>query len=142
MTPIIICLCALGAIVLWSIYASLNTIKSAVVATCQLIVTAIISALALAAFYGLMSLIMALVTDPSLLGEFLKNLLITVVGLVAMAVGAYFLGSILLYLLSFVWGIIEWILGVLLTIFDWLEEKSHDGFRALLTVIANRVDKS
>lgn len=142
MTPIIICLCSLAAIVLWTIYASLNTIRSAIVATFQLILTAIISCLAIAAFYGLMSLIMTLVTDPSLLGEFLKNLLLGIVGLVAMGIGVYFLGSIVLYLLSFVWGIIEWLLTFLITAFEWLEEKSHDGFRAMLTIIANKVDQS
>lgn len=139
MTPIIICLCALAGILLWWIYTSVNTIKSMIVATIDLIVTAVIAMLAIAAFYGLMSVIMNLVTDPSLWAEYLKGLLIAVVGIVICCVGVYFLGSILLALLGWVWNIIEFFINIILFVFEWVEEKSQDGFEAMLKIILNRV---
>lgn len=139
MTPIILCLCSLAAIVLWSVNVTLNAIKSAIVATIELIVKAVICIVGLLALYAVSYFLIAVATDISILGELLGGLLQTILGLVILGVGIAIVVAIVVYLGSWIWGIIEFILGLLLTAYDWLEEKTHDGYNALLKIITTRV---
>ena len=138
MTPIILCLCSLAAIVLWSVNVTLNAIKSAIVATIELIVKAVICIVGLLALYAVSYFLIAVATDISILGELLGGLLQTILGLVILGVGIAIVVAIVVYLGSWIWGIIEFILGLLLTAYDWLEEKTHDGYNALLKIITTR----
>lgn len=139
MTPIILCLCSLAAIVLWSVNVTLNAIKSAIVATIELIVKAVICIVGLLALYAVSYFLIAVATDISILGELLGGLLQTILGLVILGVGIAIVVAIVVYLGSWIWGIIEFILGLLLTFYDWLEEKTHDGYNAMLKIITTRV---
>ena len=139
MTPIILCLCSLAAIVLWSINVTLNTIKSAIVATIELIVKAVICLVGILALYAVFYFLIAVATDISVLGELLGNLLQLVIGLVIAGVGIAILVAIVVYLGSWIWRIVEFVLGLLLAFYDWVEEKTHDGYNALLKIITTRV---
>lgn len=139
MTPIILCLCSLAAIVLWSVNVTLNAIKSAIIATIELIIKIVICMAGLAVLYGVFYILVAIATDPSLLGELFGDLLQMILILVVAGIGIAIVVAIVFYLGSWIWAIIEFIIGLILTAYDWLEEKTHDGYNALLRIITNRV---
>ena len=139
MTPIILCLCSLAAIVLWSVNVTLNAIKSAIIATIELIIKILICMAGLAVLYGVFYILVAIATDPSLLGELFGGLLEMIVALVVLGIGIAIVVAIVVYLGSWIWAIIEVVLGLILSAYEWLEEKTHDGYNALLRIITNRV---
>ena len=89
--------------------------------------------------YGVFYILVAIATYPSLLGELFGGLLQMILLLVAAGIGIAIVVAIVFYLGSWIWAIIEFIISLILTAYDWLEEKTHDGYNALLRIITNRV---
>lgn len=153
MTPIIVCLLCLAAVVLWTVYSTMCGIRAFGGALMEEVIYIVYALLAFGAAYLCMNTLIILFTDFSYFWELIKEffaslggfwgILGTIVGIVVVVGILAYLGSFLLGILlivgEFLIYAVLFVLGALLAIFEFIEEKSKLGYEVVVTKIANRI---
>ena len=149
MTPIILCLLSLAAIALWLVYSTMSHIRALVTALGDMVVYLGAALLGYFALEIVFHLVIIIFGDISMLWELIKELLSGIGGLIVAAIVI----GVVIWLGSFIWSIVvviaevlfyiaAGILGIVLAIFEFIEEKSRDGYSFMVTKITQRLERA
>lgn len=153
MTPIIVCLLCLAAVALWAVYSTMCGIRALGGALAEEVIYIIYALLAFGVAYLCMNTLIILFTDFSYFWELIKELFESLGGfwgIVGLIVGIVIVGGILGYVGTFLLGLLMivgeiliyavlFVLGAFLAIFEFIENKSKQGYEVVVTKIANRI---
>lgn len=144
MTPLIICGCALLAVVFWIIHAFCVSISSLIEGAMETIAyIGVIIGIVLLSFGGLyvvLYLITGFTSVIDMLLELLTNLIMIIISLVILGGIIYILLSFGAVILEFALGIALWIIDIIINIFDFITEISYTAFCFFVNVIQSKLD--